>query len=74
MAKASAPDDLVALQRAANAAHAAATAEGYSPDAWQPWIEASAAVQQGITEHAAAAESVNRYELEMAVKQAARQD
>ncbi|MFC9268886.1 hypothetical protein ACFTXJ_14085 [Streptomyces zhihengii] len=73
MAKASAPDDLVALQRAANAAHREATAEGYSPDAWKPWIEASAVVQQGITAHAAA-ESVNRYELEMAVKQAARED
>lgn len=73
MAKAPAPDDLVALQRAANAAHREATAEGYSPDAWQPWIEASVAVQQGITAHAST-QGVNRYELEMAVKAAARQD
>lgn len=66
------PEPLIELQRAANAAQAAATAEGYTREAWQPWIDAAAAVHEAIRLHAAA-EGLNRYELEMAVKAAARQ-
>lgn len=66
------PDDLLRLQRAANAARAEAIREGYSPEAWRPWVEAAAVVQNAIAEHAAAA-GVNRYELETAVEEAARE-
>ncbi|WP_405848211.1 hypothetical protein OG211_12555 [Streptomyces niveus] len=67
------PDDLLRLQRAANAAQREATADTYSPEAWRPWLEASEAVQRAVTEHAAATAGVSRYELEMAVKVAARE-
>lgn len=67
------PDDLLRLQRAANTAHREATAGGYSPEAWRPWLDASEKVQRAITEHAAATAGVARYELEMAVKQAVRE-
>jgi phage gp46-like protein len=71
VAKIEVPDDLVALQREALAAAVDAKAAGYSLEAWRPWIEAAAVVQNAIAEQAAAA-GVNRYELEMAVKQAAK--
>ncbi|GGK24775.1 hypothetical protein GCM10011583_66050 [Streptomyces camponoticapitis] len=67
------PDGLLQLQRAANAAHREATAGGYSPGAWRPWLDASEAVQRAVTERAAATAGVSRYELEMAVKAAARE-
>ncbi|MEV8398784.1 hypothetical protein [Streptomyces niveus] len=66
------PDNLLALQRAANAAQRAATARDYSPEAWRPWLDAAEAVQRAVSEHAAATAGVSRYELEMAVKAAAR--
>jgi hypothetical protein len=66
------PDDLLRLQRAANAAQREATSGGYSPEAWRPWVEAAAVVQNAVAEHASEA-GVSRYELEMAVKQAARE-
>ncbi|MFE7566188.1 hypothetical protein ACFU76_04380 [Streptomyces sp. NPDC057539] len=66
------PDDLLRLQRAANAARVEATRETYSPEAWRPWVEAAAVVQNAVAEHAAEA-GVSRYELEMAVKKAARE-
>ncbi|MFJ2676420.1 hypothetical protein [Streptomyces sp. NPDC087525] len=66
------PEDLLRLQRAANAARREATREDYSPEAWRPWVEAAAVVQNAVAEHAAAA-GVNRYELEMVVKRAARE-
>ncbi|MFB6977665.1 hypothetical protein [Streptomyces scopuliridis] len=66
------PDDLIRLQRAANAARVEATRETYSREGWQPWVEAAAVVQNAIAEHAAEA-GVNRFELEMAVKKAARE-
>ncbi|MDQ0842379.1 hypothetical protein [Streptomyces sp. V1I6] len=72
MAKIEVPDDLVALQREALAAAADAKAAGYSAEGWRPWIEAAAVVQNAIAEHAAAT-GQNRYELEMAVKAAARE-
>lgn len=46
--------------------------EGYTPDGWRPWVEASAVVQLAISERAAT-DGVGRVELEMAVKQAARE-
>lgn len=73
MAKLVAPDDLVQLQREALAAQEDAVREGYTPEAWRPWVEAAAVVQQQITERAAATDGVNRVELEMAVKLAARE-
>lgn len=69
MAKVEPPDDLIALQRAALAAREAALREDYTPEGWRPWVEAAAAVQEAISERAAATE-VSRYELEMAVKKA----
>lgn len=66
-------DDLVALQRAANAAHGEATSAGYSAEAWRPWRDAAEAVQTAITEHAKET-GQNRYDVEMAVKAAARED
>ncbi|MGW6741610.1 hypothetical protein ACWGDX_12940 [Streptomyces sp. NPDC055025] len=73
MANIEIPDDLLRLQRAANAAQREATREGYTPEGWRPWVEAAAVVQKAIVEHAAATTGVNRYELEMAVKKAARE-
>lgn len=72
MAKLVAPDDLVQLQRAALAAQAEAVSEGYTPEGWRPWVEAAAVVQNAISERAAA-DGVNRVELEMAVKLAAQE-
>ncbi|MFJ2110662.1 hypothetical protein ACIOEX_01815 [Streptomyces sp. NPDC087850] len=66
------PGDLLALQRVANAAHREAVRQGYSPEGWRPWLDAAQRVRQAVTEHAAAA-TVSRYELEMAVKKAARE-
>ncbi|MFE4915869.1 hypothetical protein ACFRCX_30660 [Streptomyces sp. NPDC056652] len=66
------PDHLIQLQREANAARREATRETYSPEAWRPWVEAAAVVQNAVAEHAAET-GVNRYELEMAVKKAARE-
>lgn len=65
-------DELVALQRAALAAHAEATAGGYSAEGWAPWMQAAERVQGAVTAHAEAT-GQNRYELEMAVKAAARE-
>jgi len=72
VAKLVAPDDLIRLQRAALTAQDETVREGYTPEGWRPWVEAAAAVQNAISERAAEA-GVNRVELEMAVKQAARE-
>lgn len=72
MAKLVAPDDLIRLQREALQAQEEAVGEGYTPDGWRPWVEASAVVQLAISERAAT-DGVGRVELEMAVKQAARE-
>ncbi|MEV4975575.1 hypothetical protein [Streptomyces scopuliridis] len=66
------PDHLIQLQREANAARRQAVQQDYSPEGWRPWAEAAAVVQNAVAEHAVAA-GVNRFELEMAVKKAARQ-
>lgn len=73
MANLKAPDDLVQLQRAALAAQAEALREGYAAERWRPWVDAAVAVQAAITERAAAGGKVNRVDLEMAVKLAARE-
>ncbi|MEU2924230.1 hypothetical protein ABZ636_04085 [Streptomyces sp. NPDC007251] len=66
-------DDLVKLEQAAEAAHARYLADP-SPDPTgtrQAWVEAAAAFQAAVTEHAEA-EGAVRYEVEMAVKKAVR--
>lgn len=65
-------DELIRLQRAANAAQEQATAGPYSAAAWRPWLDAAEAVQAAVVEHAKET-GQNRYEVEMAVKLAARQ-
>lgn len=64
-------DELIQLQRAANAAREQAAAGPYSAEAWRPWLDAVEAVQAAVVEHARAT-GQSRYEVEMAVKQAAR--
>lgn len=64
-------DDLIQLQQAANAAREQATAGPYSAEAWRPWLEAADALGTAITEHAAAT-GQNRFEVEKAVKNAAK--
>lgn len=65
-------DELIQLQRAANTARETATAGTYSAEAWRPWSDAVDVVQAAVTEHAKAT-GQNRYEVEMAVKKAARE-
>lgn len=65
-------DELIQLQRAANTAREQATVGAYSAEAWQPWSDAVDVVQAAVTEHAKAT-GQNRYEVEMAVKKAARE-
>ncbi|MET9073809.1 hypothetical protein ABZX95_16915 [Streptomyces sp. NPDC004232] len=65
-------EDLVNLERTAVEAHARIS----NPDvdmaaARQAWIEAAAAFQAAVTEHAEA-EGQSRFEVEMAVKKAVR--
>jgi hypothetical protein len=65
-------EDLVDLERAAEEARARYLAADTDPAvARQAWIEAAAAFQHAVTEHAEA-EGAVRYEVEMAVKQAVR--
>lgn len=65
-------EDLVELERAAEAAHAQYLADDTDPaEARQAWIDAAAAFQRAVTEHAQA-EGSSRYEVEMAVKKAVR--
>jgi pyrroloquinoline quinone (PQQ) biosynthesis protein C len=65
-------DELIRLQRTANAAREEATAGAYSAEAWRPWSEAVGVVQAAVTEHAKET-GQSRYEVEMAVKLAARE-
>ncbi|MFJ1865518.1 hypothetical protein ACIOD1_12885 [Streptomyces sp. NPDC088097] len=71
MAKIEPPEHLIELQRATNTARAEATAGPYSAEAWRPWLEAAETVRIAVTEHAKEA-GINRVDLEMAVKSAAR--
>ena len=65
-------DDLVTLERAAEAARAAMNEPNGDPAAArQAWIDAAAAFQAAVTEHAAA-EGESRVEVEMRVKKAVR--
>lgn len=65
-------DELVELQRAANAARVQALTGPYSRGAWRPWLEAADALQAAVTEHAKAV-GEDRHKLEKAVKDAARE-
>ncbi|MEU9558002.1 hypothetical protein [Streptomyces fumanus] len=67
------PDDLIALERAAEEQRARlAGLDGEEYEAQRlAWREAAAAAQAAITDHATA-KGVSRYELEMAVKRAVR--
>lgn len=65
-------DDLIQLQRAAAVAYDEAMREGYTATGWDPWREASEAVQAAVTAHAEAT-GQNRYEVEMALKAKARE-
>lgn len=65
-------DDLIRLQRAAAAAYEDAMREGYSAEAWAPWLEAAEAVQAAVTAHSIETKQ-NRYEVEMAVKRKAQE-
>ena len=65
-------DELLELQRAANRAHAEATAGGYSAEGWEPWMQAAERVQAAVTEHAEAT-GQNRYDVEQEVKRRARE-
>ncbi|WP_435643899.1 hypothetical protein ACR9VJ_26590 [Streptomyces sp. H49] len=65
-------EDLVELERAAEAAHSHyLAADGDPAAARQAWIDAAAAFQAAVTEHAETDER-SRYEIEMAVKKAVR--
>lgn len=67
------PDDLIALERAAEDQRARlAGLDGEEFEAQRlAWREAAAAAQAAITDHATA-KGASRYELEMAVKRAVR--
>ncbi|GAA2929998.1 hypothetical protein [Streptomyces enissocaesilis] len=73
MANIEPPDDLINLQRKAAAAYEDAMRQPYTRETWAPWLEAAEAVQAAVTAHAEAT-GQNRYEVEMAVKAAVRQD
>lgn len=64
-------EDLVNLERAAVAAHAAIATADDPAAARAAAVDASAAFQAAVTEHAAA-EGESRVEVEMAVKKAVR--
>ncbi|MFI1293324.1 hypothetical protein ACH4VM_33600 [Streptomyces sp. NPDC020792] len=67
------PDELITLERSAEAARAKlAGLAGEEYDAqWARWREAAEAAQAAVTAHAEAS-GKNRYELEQAVKKAVR--
>lgn len=67
-------EDLIALERAALAAHQQYTAPGVDDldAARRRWIDAAAEFQAAVTEHAAADDKLSRVEAEMAVKKAVR--
>lgn len=67
------PDDLIALERAAEEQRAKlAGLDGEEYEAQRrAWREAAAAAQAAITDHATAA-GLSRYDVEMAVKRAVR--
>ncbi|WP_422132259.1 hypothetical protein [Streptomyces misionensis] len=60
-------EDLVTLEQAAETAHAHYLTTDGDPAARQAWIDAAAAFQQAVTEHAEAEGKV-RYEVKKAVR------
>ncbi|MFF9090811.1 hypothetical protein ACF1BE_31415 [Streptomyces sp. NPDC014991] len=67
------PDELIELERSAEGERVklAALAGGEYDAQWRRWREASETVQAAVTAHAETA-GANRYEVEQAVKKAAR--
>ncbi|MER5482944.1 hypothetical protein ABT024_06970 [Streptomyces sp. NPDC002812] len=61
---------LVEMKLASETARAAATAGGYSAEAWRPWLDAAAAFGAAVTEHAKE-HGLNRFELEAKVSKRA---
>ncbi|MGW3406519.1 hypothetical protein [Streptomyces zhihengii] len=66
------PDDLVRLQRDADAARHEAERQGHAPEARRVWQEATAVVKNAVAEHAAAG-NLDPVELERDVQRAARE-
>ncbi|MFD5897796.1 MULTISPECIES: hypothetical protein [unclassified Streptomyces] len=66
------PGSLIDLQRVSNAAAEEARAHGSSRENWRPWVEAAAAAENAVAEHAAVA-GVSVDELRSAVERAARE-
>jgi hypothetical protein len=68
------PNELINLERTAEEARARlAGLTGAEYDAqWRAWRDASAVVQAAITAHAKTTAGANRYDVEQAVKRAAR--
>lgn len=65
-------DELVSLQRTANAARNEALAKSYSEANWRPWREAVSAVEAAVSEYAQLTGQLE-YWVDMAVKKAARE-
>lgn len=60
-------ETLIQLCRAAVEAERQATSEPYTKEGWAPWLDASQAFQQAVTEEAG---DGDRYALEQAAKKA----
>lgn len=60
-------DELIELERSAVAEQEKALSGPYSTEAWQPWRDATEAVQAAVTAHAAATKQ-NRFEVEAELK------
>jgi len=69
------PDDLINLERKAEAERAAMAGLAGPPyeEQWRAWRRAAVAVQAAITSHAKAT-GLNRYEVEQAVKRVVRHE
>ncbi|MGW2861979.1 hypothetical protein [Streptomyces sp. NPDC001205] len=65
------PDELIELERAAEAAREVALAGVYSEESWRPWREAAERVQAAITAHAEAIDKP-RFDVEAALKKVVR--
>ncbi|MFC8238374.1 hypothetical protein [Streptomyces sp. NPDC057284] len=65
------PKTLIGLQQAVYEAAEEAQAHGSSREDWRPWVEAAAAAENAIAEHATAA-GISADEVRSAVEKAAR--
>lgn len=64
-------DDLIVLERSAEAEREKALSGPYSEEAWQPWRNAAEAVQAAITAHAEAT-GQSRFDVEAELKRQVR--